>query len=45
MKLRDLMETGAKISLSVSLDDLRELFKEVSMTVLPKQIDKPAPDF
>ena len=45
MELKDLLQTGANVSLTVSLNDLKELFKEV-VGVLPTiAADSPAEEY
>lgn len=44
MSLKDLLQSGANLSLTVSLDDLRQLFKEITGNTTP-QNEPPAEKF
>lgn len=45
MSFRELLESGANISITVKLDDLKEIFKEVAGGIKPICQESPAEEF
>jgi len=45
MKYRELLESGANVSVTVKLDDLKEIFKEVAGGLKPLKADPPPEEF
>ena len=45
MKYRELLESGANVSVTVKLDDLREIFKEMAGGLKPVKQEPPPEEF
>jgi len=45
MNYRDLLESGATVSVTVKLDDLKAIFKEVAGSVKPARQEPPPEEF
>lgn len=45
MNYRDLLSSGANISITLKLEDLREIFKEMVGSVKSKSTDQPSEEF
>lgn len=45
MKYKDLLESGANVSVTVKLDDLKEIFKEVAGGLKPASQEPPPEEF
>lgn len=45
MKYKELLESGANVSVTVKLDDLREIFKEVAGNLKPVKQEPPPEEF
>ena len=45
MNYRDLLSSGANVSVTLKLEDLREIFKEMVSSVKPKSTDQPPEEF
>lgn len=45
MNYRDLLSSGANVSVTLKLEDLREIFKEMASSVKPKSTDQPSDEF
>lgn len=45
MNYRDLLSSGANVSVTLKLEDLREIFKEMVSSIKPKATDQPAEEF
>lgn len=45
MELKDLLQTGAHVSLTVTLNDLKQLFKEIAGTIPTVVADSPAEEY
>ncbi|MDL2265576.1 DNA-binding protein [Parabacteroides sp. OttesenSCG-928-G07] len=45
MNYRDLLSSGANVSVTLKLEDLREIFKEMVSSVKPKSTDQPSEEF
>lgn len=45
MNYRDLLSSGANVSVTLKLEDLREIFKEMASSVKPKSTDQPSEEF
>ena len=45
MNYRDLLSSGANISITLKLEDLREIFKEMTSSVKPKSTDQSSEEF
>ena len=45
MSLRELLESGANVSVTVKLDDLRTILKEAAGSAAPTQQEPPAEEF
>lgn len=45
MNYRDLLNSGANVSVTVGLEDLREIFKEVAGGLKPAKVDPPPEEF
>jgi hypothetical protein len=45
MNYRDLLSSGANVSVTLKLEDLREIFKEMVSSIKPKATDQPSEEF
>jgi hypothetical protein len=45
MNYRDLLSLGANVSVTLKLEDLREIFKEMVGSIKPKAADQPSEEF
>ena len=45
MNYRDLLSLGANVSVTLKLEDLREIFKEMVGSIKPKATDQPSEEF
>ena len=45
MNYRDLLESGANVSVTVKLDDLKEIFKEVAGGLKPAKQEPPPEEY
>jgi hypothetical protein len=45
MNYRDLLSSGANVSVTLKLEDLREIFNEMVGSIKPKATDKPSEEF
>lgn len=45
MNYRDLLSSGANVSVTLKLEDLREIFKEMVSSVKSKSTDQPSEEF
>ena len=45
MNYRDLLSLGANVSVTLKLEDLREIFKEMVGSIKPKVADQPSEEF
>ena len=45
MSFRELLESGANVSVTIKLDDLRAILKEAAGTLRPVQQEPPAEEF
>jgi hypothetical protein len=45
MNYRDLLSLGANVNVTLKLEDLREIFKEMVGSIKPKAIDQPSEEF
>lgn len=45
MNYRDLLNSGANVSVTLKLEDLREIFKEMVSSIKPKTNDQSSEDF
>jgi hypothetical protein len=45
MNYRDLLSSGANVSITLKLEDLREIFKEMVSSVKSKSTDQPSEEF
>lgn len=45
MSFRELLESGANVSITIKLDDLRVILKEVAGTLRPVSQEPPAEEF
>ena len=45
MNYRDLLSLGANVSVTIKLEDLREIFKEMVGSIKPKATDQPSEEF